>query len=138
LSGSFEWPLYTGLNIFKLGHIDHAEIIMKLLVCGKHLYDHILSSRGVVRIHKISLPPPHLKCLYQARKVVVMCISFRVTDYTSVSEIFHWILHLFRQFGIFCFPVYNFRGKFEIRKPTNLSCIGKSRNLVSQYEYEAI
>jgi hypothetical protein len=55
-----KYPLYTGLNIFKLGHIDHAEIIMKLLVCGKHLYDHILSSRGVVRIHKISLPPPHL------------------------------------------------------------------------------
>ena len=49
LSGLF----YTGLSVFKLGHIDHVEIIMKLLVCGKHLYDHILSLRGVVTVHKI-------------------------------------------------------------------------------------
>ena len=70
--------------------------------------------------------------------MAVMSISFRIIDYTSVSEIFHWILELFRQFGIFCFPGYNFRGKLEIRKPTNLSSIGKSRKLVSHYEYESI
>ena len=114
MTASVSWRLNILCIKFKIGAFFLTTLLIQsyvridiLLTCGKHLHDCIISLRGDVWDHKISLTPPlFIEVPVPSQDNDMSCICVLEVTICLFQRLFDWILELFRRCGIFCFSFY--------------------------------